>query len=223
MGKKNENFRKNKFRLRSKYILLTYSQTPPDFDPLAINLCVKMLGGLARIGKETHPNTGGDHYHCFAAHPTKFQTRSHRSFDVQGIHPNIQPVQQTPWTPWHYAVKDGNIIVDDVPEPPRGRGRKSKTEDQARRNPESSCSHTTTSVPMATASTSRPPRSNTSHRPSSVTSNSTQNSNNISTITSPPTPPPKPVQQVLSLAPTPTPQEKMDILWKDPPGRPGRR
>lgn len=131
MGKKNENFRKNKFRLRSKYILLTYSQTPPDFDPHAINLCVRMLGGLARIGKETHPNTGGDHYHCFAAHPSKFQTRSHTSFDVQGIHPNIQPVHQTPWTPWRYAVKDGNIIVDDVPEPPRGRGRKSKTEDQA--------------------------------------------------------------------------------------------
>lgn len=44
------------------------------------------------VGAETHGD-GGRHIHAFAEWDTKYHTRDNRKFDIDGQHPNIQPVR----------------------------------------------------------------------------------------------------------------------------------
>ena len=118
--------RKNTFLLRYKYILLTYSQVNEDeFHWSGIQQIVNQMGGRCRIGRERHQN-GGIHYHAFCAREKRFVTRDSRRFDVNGHHPNIQPVMRTPEKSWAYALKDGDVMVDELPEPPKGRHGRTK-------------------------------------------------------------------------------------------------
>jgi len=84
------------------------------------------MGGRCRIGRETHPQTGGVHYHAFCIKEKRFVTRDTNKFDVAHHHPNIQPVLRTPEKAWAYAVKDGNVMVDEIPERPVGRSKGNK-------------------------------------------------------------------------------------------------
>jgi len=118
--------RQNQFLLRAKYILLTYSQVDEDvFHPIEIKHLIDGLGGRCRIGREFHQN-GGVHYHAFCVKDKRFISRDPRKFDIAGFHPNIEPILATPDKAWEYAIKDGNVIIDDVPERPVGRSKAGK-------------------------------------------------------------------------------------------------
>ncbi len=119
--------RKNQFLLRAKYLLLTYSQVDNDvFQPMEIKGLIDSMGGRCRIGRELHKD-GGTHYHAFCVKEKRFVSRDPRRFDVDGHHPNIEPILRTPDRAWAYAVKDGDVVVDDVPERPIGRAKSAKS------------------------------------------------------------------------------------------------
>ncbi|GKV53791.1 hypothetical protein SLEP1_g60305, partial [Rubroshorea leprosula] len=118
--------RNSQYVLRAKYILLTYSQVDEDvFHPQAIVNLINNWGGKCRIGREFHQD-GGIHYHAFCMKDARFITRDKRKFDIAGFHPNITPVMRTPHRAWAYAIKDGNVIHDDIPDAPVGRSGKAK-------------------------------------------------------------------------------------------------
>jgi hypothetical protein len=105
-------------------MLLTYSQVDDDvFHWENIVAVIVKHGGLCRIGRELHKD-GGVHYHAFCMKDKRFVTRSARAFDVDGYHPNIEPVNRTPHRAWAYVSKPGATLVhDDIPEAPTGRSR----------------------------------------------------------------------------------------------------
>lgn len=106
------------FQLRSKKLLLTYSQvtelqhaefvTPSDahFDFLG------RLNGPPqryRLGRESHSD-GGIHFHCYAEWSSPLSTRNQSLLDYAGSHPNIQAIRTTPQRAWDYAGKDDDVI-----------------------------------------------------------------------------------------------------------------
>lgn len=125
-----EKGRHNVYRVRNKYLLLTYSQIPEGFPWSTIIDDIGSLGGKCTIAKEEHPITGGHHIHVFAANDDVFTFRGERVLDVYGIHPNITPVKATPWKAWAYVRKDNHVLHDGIPSEPRGqRDRKRKGDD----------------------------------------------------------------------------------------------
>ena len=61
----------------------------------------------------------------------RFITRSPSTFDVDGYHPNIEPIKRTPHRAWAYVSKPGATLVhDDIPEPPAGRSRQRSKQDE---------------------------------------------------------------------------------------------
>lgn len=119
--------RRNQFRVRCKHILLTYSQTPEDFDWKKIRDLVHKLGGKCRIGKERHKD-GNPHFHAFCEHRTRFQFRDSAKLNVDGNRCNIKQIKATPWIAWAYALKEGDVMCDELPEEPRGRRPKQEGE-----------------------------------------------------------------------------------------------
>jgi hypothetical protein len=118
--------RNSQYILRAKYILLTYSQVDEDvFHPEALVTLIHNWDGKCRIGREFHQD-GGVHYHAFCVKENRFVTRDKRKFDIAGFHPNITPVMRTPHKAWAYAIKDGDVVHDDIPEAPVGRSGKAK-------------------------------------------------------------------------------------------------
>ena len=105
------------FRLRSKQLLLTYSQvdndTCPRFYPerrLISNISQGLSDLLTyRCGHELHAD-GGDHFHVFVAWETPISTRHQDIFDFGSSHPNIQPIRRTPEKAFDYAGKDNDVI-----------------------------------------------------------------------------------------------------------------
>lgn len=125
-----ETRRKNQYLLRQKYILLTYSQVNEDeFHWENIVAIVFKHGGKCRIGRELHKD-GGVHYHAFCVKDKRFITRSPQAFDVDGHHPNIEPIKRTPHRAWAYVSKDGEVVHDDIPEPPAGRSKLRNKQDE---------------------------------------------------------------------------------------------
>jgi len=101
--------------------MITWSQVDEDvFHPSAIQRLINKLGGKCRIGREFHQD-GGVHFHAFCVKESRFITRDPRKFDIEGYHPNILPIKRTPQRAWAYVAKDGNLVVDEIPEPPIGR------------------------------------------------------------------------------------------------------
>lgn len=116
------------FLLRAKYILLTYSQVDEDvFRWQQVRNIIHEFGGRCRIGRELHSN-GGVHFHAFCIKDARFVTRNARKFDVEGFHPNIERINGTPEKVWKYVAKDGNLVHDDIPEPPLGRSKQAKAD-----------------------------------------------------------------------------------------------
>lgn len=120
---------KTEFRLRARYMLLTYSQIPEFFNWGEVKDEIKALGGECVICLEEHRLTGGQHIHVFASHEERFQFRRPNTLDVQGIHPNIKPITATPNKAWEYVRKEGRILYDGIPDPPKVRNLKRKGED----------------------------------------------------------------------------------------------
>jgi hypothetical protein len=60
----------------------------------------------------------------------RLSTRNPRRFDINGFHPNIQPILRTVEKAWRYAVKDNDIMVDEIPTSPAPRSKKSEKPEQ---------------------------------------------------------------------------------------------
>lgn len=93
-----------------KQCLLTYAQCG-DLDPFAVVNLLADLGAECIIGRESHAD-GGTHLHAYAQWETKFRSRGHTLFDVDGRHPNIAPVRWgSPEWVAEYAGKMGDIVA----------------------------------------------------------------------------------------------------------------
>lgn len=81
------------------------------------------------MAREFHKD-GGEHYHAYMEHPDRFDWRGTRYLDIDGVHPNIEPLTKTPWHAWAYVRKDGDILIDEIPNEPAGRraGNRAATE-----------------------------------------------------------------------------------------------
>lgn len=100
-----------RFRFTKRFCILTYSQTPPDFDPDEI---VRILHRACRgciVARESHLD-GGTHYHAFVDYGTPRDWTNPRRWDVLGMHPNVKPVSRTPFNAYAYVGKDKNIVHD---------------------------------------------------------------------------------------------------------------
>lgn len=108
------------FQLRSKQILLTYSQVDDatlheflsrkeaHFEHISGNV---RTPAIYRCGKELHED-GGNHFHVFVAWETPISTRNQHIFDYGTSHPNIQPIRRTPEKAFDYAGKDDDVIYE---------------------------------------------------------------------------------------------------------------
>ena len=76
------------------------------------------LGAEVIIGRERHVD-GGLHYHVFVdfGPDKRWGTRNARSWDIQGQHPNIVRVAQTPWLSYDYAIKEGDVVLGGAERP----------------------------------------------------------------------------------------------------------
>lgn len=100
-----------RFRFTKRFCILTYSQTPPDFDPDEI---VRILHRACRgciVARESHLD-GGTHYHAFVDYGTPRDWTNPRRWDVLGMHPNVKPVSRTPFNAYAYVGKDKNVVHD---------------------------------------------------------------------------------------------------------------
>lgn len=121
--------RKNQFLIRAKYILLTYSQVDEDeINHNMIHQRIVQMGGRCRIGREIHKD-GGIHYHAFCVKEKRFISRDPRRFDINGFHPNIEQILRTPENAWAYVAKDGNLVVDELPDPPVSRSKSARKQE----------------------------------------------------------------------------------------------
>ncbi|QCW23666.1 MAG: replication-associated protein [Genomoviridae sp.] len=103
-------------RFEFRYALFTYSQCG-DLEPEAVGLMLSDLGAECIIGREDHAD-GGIHLHAFAEFQPRLRKRGHVWADVEGFHPNIQPVTKTPWMTYDYAIKDGDVVWGGLERPP---------------------------------------------------------------------------------------------------------
>ena len=76
----------NGFRLRGRKFFLTYSQTPPHFDPEQIARTFRRVGGRYVISRELHQD-GGTHFHCFLIFDEQFHTRDQGRSMLTGLTP----------------------------------------------------------------------------------------------------------------------------------------
>lgn len=100
----------------TRYCLLTYSQTDPNFQHDAILNVATLNKAECLIARELHGD-GGTHYHALLHWERPFTTRSTRIFDVCGHHPNILRVGKTPWVAFDYCIKDGDIVAGGLERP----------------------------------------------------------------------------------------------------------
>lgn len=110
-----------RFRFRSRYCILTYSQTDAGFNPQGIVDCVHTDGGLCVIGREQHAD-GGTHFHAFVDYLRIRDWTGATRWDVGRHHPNCNPVSRTPHRAFSYAIKDGDVVHDDFDESTRPKG-----------------------------------------------------------------------------------------------------
>lgn len=96
------------FDFQGRYVLLTYAQCG-SLDPHEIVCLLAGMGAECIVARESHRDEG-IHLHALVDFGRRFHTTDERKFDVDGRHPNIQPVKRTPWAVWDYATKDGDVV-----------------------------------------------------------------------------------------------------------------
>lgn len=99
------------FNINGKRFFLTFSQHDFQHDELYAHLLQR--GPIARciIGREHHGD-GGYHSHVAIEYERRIQSRRTSFFDVDGCHPNIEPVRGggVGWTRVvNYTIKDGDV------------------------------------------------------------------------------------------------------------------
>jgi len=103
------------FRFSAKYGLLTYAQCG-NLDPFKIVTLLSQLGAECIVGRETHED-GGIHLHAFFEFEKRPNLRNPRIFDIDGLHPNVQPSRGTPEKGYDYAIKDGDVVAGGLERP----------------------------------------------------------------------------------------------------------
>lgn len=97
------------FRLECKFVALTYSQCDRlDEEPL-FTFLTSGLGknpDYALLAREQHAD-GGRHFHALLYYNDGLRTRKSRYFDIDGFHPNVQPVRE-PKAWFSYCTKEPN-------------------------------------------------------------------------------------------------------------------
>lgn len=78
------------------------------------------------MARENHED-GGVHLHVFCDFGRKFRSRKADVFDVDGVHPNIEPSRGTPEKGYDYAIKDGDVLCGGLERPAASRGGNGKT------------------------------------------------------------------------------------------------
>lgn len=106
------------FRFERRYGLFTYAQCG-SLDPWAVSNHFSDLGAECIVGRENHSD-GGIHLHAFVDFGKQFRTRSVTFADVEGRHPNVQPITATPAKAYDYAIKDGDVVAGGLERPDRG-------------------------------------------------------------------------------------------------------
>lgn len=109
------------FVFNSRYVLLTYPQCG-DLDCFRVMDCISSHGGECIVAREAHAD-GGIHLHLFCDFGRKFRSRRADVFDVDGVHPNIEPSKGTPEKGYDYAIKDGDVVCGGLGRPPSSSGR----------------------------------------------------------------------------------------------------
>lgn len=96
------------FKFDSTSFFLTYPQSDLDNQHVidAINAICELE--WARACRELHED-GQPHTHVVGKFKRRFQSRNERIFDIQGRHPNIQPIRSIPRA-IDYVSKDGDYI-----------------------------------------------------------------------------------------------------------------
>lgn len=117
----------------AKFLLLTYSQVPVLVQqelPMRIVLLASERGAECLVGREQHED-GGIHYHAFIDFGgRRYSTRDPRSWDLEGIHPNIEKGGRTPWKIYDYVGKEGDIVAGGATRPEQtGRDRGDQQDD----------------------------------------------------------------------------------------------
>nr|UBJ26147.1 replication-associated protein [Red panda feces-associated gemycircularvirus] len=103
------------FDLHCRYALLTFAQSG-DLSGETVGAFLSEMGFECVIGRENHAD-GGVHLHCFVDFGRKRRFRRVDVFDVQGRHPNINPIKVTPHKAFEYATKDGDIVFQSLDKP----------------------------------------------------------------------------------------------------------
>lgn len=103
------------FDLHCRYALLTYAQSG-DLSGETVGTRLSEMGFESVVGRENHAD-GGVHLHCFVDFGRKRRFRRFDVFDVQGRHPNINPIKVTPHKAYEYATKDGDIVFQSLDKP----------------------------------------------------------------------------------------------------------
>jgi len=106
------------FRLRAKYIFLTYPRSDFPFDELYD--FVSHIGKLSRaiVSREQHSD-GTYHIHFAGGFEDPIETRNEKKFDYLGRHPNIQKARSWPAVV-AYIKKDGDYKTYGFEDDPDG-------------------------------------------------------------------------------------------------------
>lgn len=112
------------FRFDSNYVFLTYPHS--SFEHSAVH---EFLNGLCpvkwcRVSTEHHAD-GDPHVHVVAHFVRRFTSRDQHVFDIQGRHPNVQPVRSVARAV-KYVAKDGEF--SDFGPVPEGSEKRSASE-----------------------------------------------------------------------------------------------
>jgi len=100
----------SRFEFNAKRVFLTYPQVG-DVPRSAVVRRLRLLGpDKLCVSTERHTD-GGLHFHALAQWSRPLHTRDQRHFDVDGLHPNIQPVRNLRAV-YRYVTKDGDFEGD---------------------------------------------------------------------------------------------------------------
>lgn len=95
------------FKFDSQYCFLTYAQSNLSHEQIYQHLSSIAPVIWARVCTEQH-STEGSHQHCVAKWDKRVQSRRSDFLDVNGRHPNIQPVRSVAKS-LEYVAKDGQF------------------------------------------------------------------------------------------------------------------
>lgn len=100
------------FRIKNKKLLLTYPHTDYEPDVLLDKFCQVVDGNTINycIVCKEHHSSGQSHTHIYVEFLKPFESRNVRCFDIEGRHPNIEKIRNSPWKTVDYCKKEGNWI-----------------------------------------------------------------------------------------------------------------